>query len=99
MPTLDDFLGKLVGDLGAAMSTALIGIGDRLGLYKALAGTEGLTPEELAAATETDPRYVREWLCAQAAAGYVDYDPTRQTFSLNDVQTLAFADESSPAHF
>ena len=99
MPTLDEFLGKLVGDLGAAMSAALIGIGDRLGFYKALAGTDGLTPEKLAAETGTDPRYVREWLCAQAAAGYVDYDPARRTFSLNDVQTLAFADESSPAHF
>ena len=98
-PSVDEFLGKLVGDLGAAMSTALVGIGDKLGLYKALAGTGGLTPAALAQKTQTDERYVREWLSAQAAAGYVDYDPGSGTFSLNEVQALAFADESSPAHF
>ncbi|MGH7894626.1 MAG: SAM-dependent methyltransferase, partial [Candidatus Binatia bacterium] len=98
-PTIDEFLGKLVGDLGAVLSAALIGIGDALGLYKALAGTGGLAPGELAKRTGTDERYVREWLCAQAAAGYVDYDAAGGTFSLNEVQTLAFADDSSPAHF
>jgi len=98
-PSVDEFLGKLVGDLGAAMSAALVGIGDKLGLYKALAGSGGLTPAALAQKTHTDERYVREWLSAQAAAGYVDYDPGSGTFSLNEVQVLAFADESSPAHF
>jgi len=98
-PTLDEFLGKLVGDLGAALSAALVGIGDKLGLYKALAGAGGLTPKALAEKTHTDERYVREWLSAQAAAGYVDYDAGSGTFCLNEVQTLAFADESSPAHF
>jgi SAM-dependent methyltransferase len=98
-PTVDEFLGKLVGDLGAALSAALVGIGDKLGLYKALAGAGGLTPAALAQKTHTDERYVREWLSAQAAAGYIDYDPGSGTFSLNEVQTLAFADESSPAHF
>ena len=98
-PTLDEFLGKLVGDLGATLTSALVGVGDRLGLYKALAGSGGLTPAALAKRTGTDERYVREWLCAQAAAGYVDYDAAKETFSLNEVQTLAFADESSPAHF
>jgi 2-polyprenyl-3-methyl-5-hydroxy-6-metoxy-1,4-benzoquinol methylase len=97
-PTLDEFLGKLVGDLGAACSAALVGIGDRLGLYAALGGGP-LTPADLARKTETDERYVREWLSAQAAAGYVDYDETAGTFGLNEVQRLAFADESSPAHF
>ncbi|HXJ36226.1 MAG TPA: class I SAM-dependent methyltransferase [Candidatus Eisenbacteria bacterium] len=99
MPTLDEFLGKLVGDLGAVLSAALVGIGDELGLYKALSGTGGLTPAELADRTGTDERYVREWLSAQAAAGYVDYDAATRKFSLNEIQTLAFADESSPAHF
>ena len=98
-PSVDEFLGKLVGDLGAAMSAALVGIGDRLGLYKALAGSGGMTPATLAQKTDTDERYVREWLSAQAAAGYVDYDAGSATFSLNEVQTLAFADETSPAHF
>jgi 2-polyprenyl-3-methyl-5-hydroxy-6-metoxy-1,4-benzoquinol methylase len=97
-PTIDEFLHKLVGDLGAACSAALVGIGDRLGLYAALSGGP-LTPAELARKTGTDERYVREWLCAQAAAGYVDYDAGAGTFGFNDVQRLAFADESSPAHF
>ena len=98
-PSLDDFLGKLVGDLGAACSAALIGIGDRLGLYTALAEAGPVAPAELARRTSTDERYVREWLSAQAASGYVDYDPAAGTFRLNQVQKLAFADEGSPAHF
>jgi 2-polyprenyl-3-methyl-5-hydroxy-6-metoxy-1,4-benzoquinol methylase len=98
-PTVDEFLGKLVGDLGATMTAVLVGIGDRLGLYKALAGTGGLTPAALATRTHTDERYVTEWLSAQAAAGYVDYDAATGKFALNEVQTLAFADEESPAHF
>jgi 2-polyprenyl-3-methyl-5-hydroxy-6-metoxy-1,4-benzoquinol methylase len=97
--TLDDFLGKLVGDLGAVVSAVLVGIGDELGLYKALAGSGGLTAAELARRTGTDERYVREWLSAQAASGYVDYDGGAGKFSLNEVQALVFADESSPAHF
>jgi SAM-dependent methyltransferase len=99
MATLDEFLGKLVGDLGAATSAALVGIGDALGLYKTLAAAGACTPADLATRTGTDERYVREWLCAQAAAGYVDYDAATGTFSMNDVQTLAFADDTSPAHF
>jgi 2-polyprenyl-3-methyl-5-hydroxy-6-metoxy-1,4-benzoquinol methylase len=98
-PSLDEFLGKLVGDLGAAVSAALVGIGDKLGLYKALAGAGGLTSAEVAKRSACDERYVREWLAAQAAAGYVDYDATTDKYSLNEVQTLAFADETSPAHF
>jgi 2-polyprenyl-3-methyl-5-hydroxy-6-metoxy-1,4-benzoquinol methylase len=98
-PTLDEFLGKLVGDLGATVSAALVGIGDKLGLYKAMAGAGGLTSAEVAKRSGTDERYVREWLAAQAAAGYVDYDAGSDTYSLNEVQTLAFADDTSPAHF
>lgn len=97
--SVDEFVGKLVGDLGAAVSAALVGIGDKLGLYQALAGGGGLTPAALAQKTGTDERYVREWLSAQAAAGYVDYDAAAGTFSLNEAQTLTFADESSPAYF
>ncbi len=100
MPTtIEEFLGKLVGDLGATSSAALVGIGDQLGLYKALAGSGPATPAELARRTATDERYLREWLCAQAAAGYVDYDSASGRFALNEVQRLAFADESSPAYF
>ena len=75
---LDDFMGRFVQDLGAVMHAATIVVGDRLGLYKALARDGAQTPSELAIRTETDPRYVREWLCAQAASGYVNYDAPRE---------------------
>ena len=95
---LQQFLGKAVGDMGAAMNTALIILGERLGLYKAMAGAGPLTPEELATRTGTAERYVREWLCAQAAGGYVTYDPETKTFTLPPEQALALADETSPCY-
>jgi 2-polyprenyl-3-methyl-5-hydroxy-6-metoxy-1,4-benzoquinol methylase len=93
---LNEFLGKAVGDLGAAVSAALVSIGDELGFYKALA-TEPLTSGELAVRTSTNERYVREWLANQAAGGYVDYDPATQKFSLSPEQALCLADPSGPA--
>jgi 2-polyprenyl-3-methyl-5-hydroxy-6-metoxy-1,4-benzoquinol methylase len=93
---LNAFLGKAVGDLGAAVSAALVSIGDELGFYKALA-TEPLTPGELAVRTSTNERYVREWLANQAAGGYVEYDPATQKFSLSPEQALCLADPSGPA--
>jgi SAM-dependent methyltransferase len=93
---LDAFLGKVVGDVGAAMSAALVVMGDRLGLYKALA-TAPATPAELAKRTETTERYVREWLNGQAAAGYVSYDAATQKFSLPPEHALALTDAQSPA--
>jgi SAM-dependent methyltransferase len=93
---LDAFLGKVVGDVGAAMSAALVVMGDRLGLYKALA-TAPATPAELAKRTETTERYVREWLNGQAAAGYVSYDAATQKFSLPAEHALALTDAQSPA--
>jgi hypothetical protein len=71
---LNAFLGKLVGDLGATASAALVLLGDRLGIYKAMADGKAVTPEELASKTKLNPRYLREWLSAQAEAGYVDYN-------------------------
>jgi hypothetical protein len=65
---LDEFLGRFVGDLGAALSAALVVMGDRLGLYRAMADGEPVSADELSARTGTDPRYVREWLSNQAAA-------------------------------
>jgi SAM-dependent methyltransferase len=94
---LDEFMGRFVGDLGAAMSAALVVIGDRLGLYRAMADGEPVSPEELARRTGTDARYVREWLSNQAAGGYVSYDPEREAFSLTPEQSLALAQEGSPA--
>jgi SAM-dependent methyltransferase len=94
---LDEFMGRFVGDLGAALSAALVVIGDRLGLYRAMGDGEPVTAEELADRTGTDPRYVREWLCNQAAGGYVSYDAAEGTFSLSPEQAFALAQEGSPA--
>jgi len=94
---LEQFVGKAVGDLGAALTAALIVIGDKLGLYKALAAGGPLTPAELAARSGTTERYVREWLNAQAAAGYVTYDAARARYHLSEEQAAALADEQSPA--
>ena len=94
---LGEFMSRFVGDLGAAMSAALVVIGDRLGLYRAMADGEPLTAEQLGQRTGTDARYVREWLCNQAAGGYVSYDPDREAFFLTPEQSLALAQEGSPA--
>jgi SAM-dependent methyltransferase len=93
---LNDLLMKVVGDLGAAFSTALVVLGDKLGLYKALAESPA-TPAELAERTGTSERYVREWLNNQAAGGYVQYDAARGRYSMTPEQAAAFADSSSPA--
>jgi SAM-dependent methyltransferase len=92
---LDQFMGRFVSDLGAALSAALVVIGDKLGLYRAMADGQPLSPEELAARTGTDARYVREWLSNQAAGGYVSYREDR--FWLSPEQSLALAQEGSPA--
>jgi SAM-dependent methyltransferase len=94
---LDEFMGRFVGDLGAALSASLVVIGDRLGLYRAMADGEPVTPEELAERTGTEARYVKEWLSNQAAGGYVGYDPSIRKFSLTPEQSLALAQEGSPA--
>ena len=95
---LDQFLGQVVGELGAAMNAALVLIGEKLGLYKAMAGAGPMTAAELAKKTSTDERYVREWLSAQAAGGYVTYDPAKQAFELPNEQAFALAVEDSPAY-
>ncbi|MET0623618.1 MAG: class I SAM-dependent methyltransferase [Pyrinomonadaceae bacterium] len=94
---LEAFLGKVVTDFGAALSSSLVYVGQRLGLYKALATGGAATPSELAARTGTQERYVREWLVNQAAGGYVEYDPAGGKFSLSPEQAAALADEESPA--
>ena len=92
---LNAFLGKAVGDLGAAMSAILISIGDELGLYKALAKGP-LSAAQLATNTGTNERYIREWLANQAAGGYVDYDGASGKYSLNEEQALCLADPHGP---
>src|ERR1700734_1441004 len=88
----------MVGELGAAMNGALILIGEKLGLYKAMAGAGPITAAELARKTNTDERYVREWLSGQAAGGYVTYDASTNSFTLPDEQAFALAMEDSPAY-
>jgi len=95
---LNQFMGQVVGELGASMNAALVLIGEKLGLYKAMAGAGPMTPAELAKKTNTDERYVREWLSAQAAGGYVTYDAASQKFTLPDEQAFALAVEDSPAY-
>ena len=94
---LQEFVHKALGDLGSALTASLVVIGDKLGLYKAMAGKGPRTPAEIATQTGTSERCVREWLAAQAAAGYVEYDVQTGKYTLPDEQAVALTDESSPA--
>jgi SAM-dependent methyltransferase len=99
MDKLNAFLGRAVVDIGATLHAGLVLIGEKLGLYKALAAAEGpLTPAELAKKTETTERYVREWLNAQAAGGYVTYHADTGRYSLTPEQAFTLADVDSPAY-
>jgi 2-polyprenyl-3-methyl-5-hydroxy-6-metoxy-1,4-benzoquinol methylase len=91
-------MGQVVSELGAAMNGVLVLIGDKLGLYKAMAGAGPMTAAQLAQFTSTDARYVAEWLAAQAAGGYVTYNPAGKTFTLPDEHAFALAVEDSPAY-
>src|SRR3954470_1504780 len=100
-PTLDDakleaFVHQAVVDMGAAISGLLLHIGDRLGLYQAMAGAGPITSAELAARTGTAERYVREWLGNQTAGGYVEYDPDTSTYELPPEHAMVLANENSP---
>ena len=93
---LHEFVMKAVGEMGAAMNAALIVIGDKLGLYKAMSGAGPMTSAELAKKTGTAERYVREWLASQAAGGFITYDSANGKYTLPPEQALALADETSP---
>jgi SAM-dependent methyltransferase len=97
MNKLNAFIGQFVTDLGAAVHAGMVVIGDKLGLYKALAAGP-MTSAQLASRTKTDERYVREWLGSQAAGGYVSYDEKSDMFSLSEEQAFALASEDSPAY-
>ena len=101
-PALDEtklnaFMNQAVQDMGAAMHAALVITGDKLGLYKAMADAGPMTPAQLAAKTGTNERYVREWLNANAASGYVAYDAATQSYTLPPEQAFALAVDNSPA--
>lgn len=93
---LNDFLGKAIVDIGAAWSANMVLLGDKLGLYKAMAELGPVTSAQLATATGTTERYIREWLGNQAAGGYVTYDPVTGRYTLPNEQAAALADEDSP---
>jgi SAM-dependent methyltransferase len=97
-PELEQLIGKVVGDLGATANAALVIVGDRLGLYRALAEIGPATSEELARKTGTYERYIREWLAAQAASGYIGYDEGTRRFRMSPEQALLFADENGPLY-
>lgn len=93
---LNAFLGQVVGDVGASLSTVLAYIGQKLGLYKMLAEAGPLTPFKLAERTKTMERYVREWCINQAASGYIEYEPASGSYSLSPEQKVALTDDQSP---
>ena len=95
---LNEFIGKAVIEWGAAYGVLLTFLGDRLGLFKAMAGAGSLTPEELAKKTGTHPRMLGEWLAAQAAGGFITYNPSTGTYILPDEQAFALTNEDSPAY-
>lgn len=93
------FMGKLVGDLGAMMSIGPMMVGEKLGLYKTMADGVPINAAQLAARTNTDERYVREWLCAQAASGFIEYDDAAAMFSMTEEQAAALGAEGGPFYF
>jgi SAM-dependent methyltransferase len=93
---LEQFMGKAVTDMAAAMTLLLMTIGDKLGIYKAMAGAGQLTPAQLATKTGLTERYLREWLGNQVAGGYISYDPSSKTYELPEEHAFALADEDSP---
>ncbi|MBY5513586.1 class I SAM-dependent methyltransferase [Rhizobium leguminosarum] len=99
MQKLDALVGRLVGDVGAAMSGALVVLGDQVGIFKAMADGTPMSVQNLATKTGIKERYLREWLSAQAAADYVAYDEKTDRFSLTPEQAMVFAEENSPAFF
>ncbi len=95
---LMEFVFRAVGEVGATLNTALVVMGERLGLYQALAGAGPLSPAELAKRTGTAERYVREWLNAQAAGGFVVYDQDSGCYTLPPEQAAALTDPACPAY-
>jgi SAM-dependent methyltransferase len=93
---LEQFVGQAATDFAAAFSAVCVGLGDRLGLYRAMAGAGPLSPAELASRTNTPESYLRAWLANQAVGGYVEHDPATGRFTLPDEQAMVLADQSSP---
>src|SRR5947208_3054963 len=90
---LEAFMGQAVTDMGAVISAPLFLIGEKLGLYKAMAHAGPLSSQEVADRADVAERSAREWLRNQAAGGYIDYHPDTDTYELSDEHALALADE------
>jgi SAM-dependent methyltransferase len=95
---LNHFIAQMLADLGGALSVPLVRIGDQLGLYKALNACGPMSSTELATETNIAERYAREWLCHQAASGYLTYDPATARFTLPPEQAMVFAEADSPVY-
>src|SRR3954466_2245701 len=95
---LQQFVFRAVDEVGATLNTALVVMGDQLGLYRAMAGAGPLSPGEIAQRTATTERYVHEWLNAQAAGGFVEYDPDSGRYTLPPEQAHALTEPDSPAY-
>src|SRR3954469_21514553 len=93
-----DFRVQVIGDAAAALSGVTVSIGDRSGLYTAMAGAGPLTSQQVATSAALVERYVREWLAVQVANGYVDYDPMEETYTLPDERAAVLADPMSPTY-
>lgn len=96
MAKVEELLGRVVGDLSGAVTTAMTFMGDRLGLYNAIAEAGSVTSTELAEQTGTAERYIRDWLVNQAAAGYIEYDSLTERYSLSPEQREAFTNPDCP---
>jgi SAM-dependent methyltransferase len=96
---LDEFIGRIIGDVGATLSAGLVVLGDRLGIYQALADGEPRTAEDLSALTDVSLTYLRPWLANQAAGGYLEYDPEGTTWSMTPEQAFTLGMPDSPAFF
>src|SRR5947209_19108942 len=93
---LNEFMGKVVTELGAGLGFPMHRLGDQLGIWKAMADAGPLTAAEVAERTGCHERYIKEWLAAETTGGYVTYDADAQTFTLPDEVAFAMADETSP---
>ena len=94
---LEELQGKVIGDVAGAMGLLLAYVGDKLDLYSALAEISPASSQDLAENTGMNERYVREWLSANAAGGYITYDPASSLFSMTPEQALVFSAEGNPA--
>ncbi|WP_140633807.1 class I SAM-dependent methyltransferase [Methylibium rhizosphaerae] len=95
---LEAFVTRAIGDLTAGYAGVMVSLGSKLGLYKAMAGAGPLSPREVAARSGCAERYVREWLNAQAAGGYVNYHAVSETYELSSEQAMVLADDTSPVY-